>query len=334
MTAKKFTKAGIVGAGAWGTALAAVCRRAGLDTLVWAFEPEVAAEINGAHENKTFLPGIPLDPAIRATHETARLMDRDVLFLVTPAQFTRGVVEKLEGIPSSVPLVICSKGIEAKSGKLMSEAVREARPKNPLLVLSGPSFAADVAKGKPTAVTLAGEDHDLVHALGGAFGLPAFRPYFAGDIVGAEVGGAIKNVLAIACGIALGKNLGDSARAALITRGLAEMIRFAKARGGKAATLMGLCGLGDTVLTCSSLQSRNFSLGVAIGEGKKAKEILAERKGVTEGVATAAVVARLAKELSLDMPIALAVNAILHEGADVDAAIEALLRRPFSEEAL
>jgi len=328
----KIAKAGIVGAGAWGTALATVCRRAGLDTLVWALEPEVADDINQRHANRAFLPGIPLDAAIRATGNLTRLADRDLVFLVAPAQFTRSVLTKLAGVPSHVPIVICSKGIEAKTGKLMSEVVREALPENPLLVLSGPSFAADVAKGKPTAVTLAGKDQKLVHDVGLAFGLPTFRPYFADDVIGAEVGGAIKNVLAIACGIALGKSLGDSARSALITRGLSEMIRFAKAKGGKAITLMGLCGLGDTVLTCTSLQSRNFSLGKAIGEGKKAKDILAARTSVTEGVATAQVVARLAGEFKLDMPIALAVNAILHQDADVDAEIEALLHRPFIAE--
>jgi glycerol-3-phosphate dehydrogenase (NAD(P)+) len=331
-TGSKMTKAGIVGGGAWGTALSTVCQRAGLDSLLWALEPEVAKNVNQRHENRAFLPGVSLDPTIRATNALADLAERDVIFLVTPAQFTRNVLTGFKALPKGVPLIVCSKGIEAKTGKLMSEVVKEAAPNNPLLVLSGPSFAADVARGKPTAVTLAGRDETLVQRVGMAFGLPTFRPYFADDVIGAEVGGAIKNVLAIACGIALGKQLGDSARAALITRGLSEMIRFAKAKGGKAATLMGLCGLGDTVLTCTSLQSRNFSLGKAIGEGKKAKDILAARTSVTEGVYTAGILAKLAAEMKLDMPIALAVNAILHQDADVDAETESLLHRPFVAE--
>lgn len=333
MQKRKFKKTGIVGAGAWGTALASVCSRAGLDTLLWAFESEVTDAINSEHENKIFLPGIPLDHTIKAVSDLAELKACDVLFLVTPAQFTRATVEKLSDLSPSIPLVICSKGIEIKTGLLMSEVIQETAPHNPLLVLSGPSFASDVAAGKPTAVTLASQDFHLAQDLGLTFGLPTFRPYFANDIVGAEVGGAIKNVLAIACGIASGKNLGESARSALITRGMAEMIRFAKAKGGRAITLMGLCGLGDTVLTCTSLQSRNFSLGVALGKGEKVSNVLAGRKSVTEGVPTAAVVARLAREFKLDMPITATVNSILHEGASVDTEIEALLHRPFSEEA-
>ena len=327
-------KAGIVGAGAWGTALATVCQRAGLETLIWAFEEEVVADINSGHENKVFLPDVPLDPAIKATNNLADLGDRDFLLLVVPTQFTRNIVSDLaKSIPANVPLVICSKGIEIKTGKLLSEVLDEIVPDNPLAVLSGPSFAADAARGKPAAVTIAGESKDCAQAIGLAIGQPTFRPYWTGDIIGAQVGGAIKNVLAIACGISDGKGLGASARAALITRGMSEMIQFAKAKGGQATTLMGLCGMGDTVLTCTSTLSRNFSLGKALGEGESMEDILAKRKSVSEGVYTAKIVVKVAEEHKLDMPICATVNSILHEGAEVDNAIHDLLTRPFSEEA-
>jgi len=327
-------KAGIVGAGAWGTALATVCQRAGLKTLIWAFEDEVARDINTAHENKIFLPGVPLDKNIRATNELSDLHGCDFLLLVVPTQFTRNIVQNLaKGLPLTTPLVICSKGIEIKSGKLLSDVIDEIIPDNPLLVLSGPSFAADAARGKPAAVTIAGESKACAKDITMALGQETFRPYWTDDIIGAQVGGAIKNVLAIACGIADGKGLGDSARAALITRGMAEVIAFAKAKGGRATTLMGLCGLGDTVLTCTSTQSRNYSLGKALGEGQTMEDILKSRKSVSEGVYTAKIVVRVAAKMGVEMPISNTVNAILHEGANVDEAIQGLLTRPFSEEA-
>jgi len=325
--------AGIVGAGAWGTALATVCQRAGLDTLLWAFEKEVTEDINARHENKIFLPGIKLDPKIKATSSLSDLGDRDFLLLVVPTQFARNIVADLAPhIGKNVPLVICSKGIEIKTGKLLSEVLEEIVPDNPLAALSGPSFAADVARGKPAAVTIAGEDKEGARAIGMAIGQPKFRPYWSGDLTGAQIGGAVKNVLAIACGIADGKGFGDSARAALITRGMSEMVHFAKAKGGQAGTLMGLCGLGDTVLTCTSTLSRNFSLGKALGEGQTMEDILKNRKSVSEGVYTAKIVVKLAQDFGFEMPISAAVNAILHEGADVDETIKALLTRPFSEE--
>lgn len=326
-------KAGIVGGGAWGTALSTVCQRAGLDTLLWAFEEEVSTDINVAHENKIFLPGVKLDEGIKATSDLADLADRDFLLLVVPTQFTRNVVSDLAGhISRDVPLVICSKGIETKTGMLLSEVLDEIVPDNPLVALSGPSFAADAARGKPTAVTIAGEDKNCAKAIVFALGQPTFRPYWSGDLIGAQIGGAIKNVLAIGCGIAEGKGFGASAGAALITRGMAEMVLFAKAKGGEPSTLMGLCGLGDTVLTCTSTLSRNFSLGKALGEGKTMEEILKNRKSVSEGVYTAEIVVKLAKEFGIEMPICAAVNAILHEGADVDETIQGLLNRAFSAE--
>ncbi len=329
----KFKKAGIVGAGAWGTALSTVCRRAGLDTLVWAFEKEVSGDINSAHENKMFLPGVKLDESIAATSDFTDLADRDFLLLVIPTQFTRGVVSDLAShIKKDIPLVICSKGIEIKTGKLLSEVLDEIIPDNPLAALSGPSFAADVARGKPAAVTIAGEDKGCAKDIGMALGQEMFRPYWSGDLIGAQIGGAIKNVLAIGCGIAEGKAFGASAGAALITRGMAEMVQFAKAKGGHPTTLMGLCGLGDTVLTCTSTMSRNFSLGKALGEGQTMEDILKNRKSVSEGVYTSRIVVKLAGEFGFEMPICTAVHDILHKGADVDETIHGLLTRPFSEE--
>lgn len=327
-------KAGIVGAGAWGTALSTVCYRAGLHTLIWAFEKEVVQDINSIHENTAFLPAIKLDPGIKATGSLADLADRDFLLLVVPTQFARDIIADLAAtLPKTMPLVICSKGIEIKTGKLLSEVLEEIVPDNPLAVLSGPSFADDVARDKPAAVTIAGESKACAQAIGMAIGQSMFRPYWTGDVVGAQVGGAVKNVLAIACGISDGKKLGASARAALITRGLSEMIQFAKAKGGQATTLMGLCGMGDTVLTCTSTMSRNFSLGKALGEGETMENILSKRKSVSEGVYTAKIIVKLAKEFGVEMPICAAVNAILHERAAVDETINELLTRPFAEEA-
>jgi glycerol-3-phosphate dehydrogenase (NAD(P)+) len=235
-------------------------------------------------------------------------------------------------LPPGVPVVICAKGIEEGSGALMSEVVAATLPEAPQAVLSGPTFAAEVARGLPTAVTLATPDEALGRRLIAALGTRSFRPYLSDDLLGAEIGGAVKNVLAIACGIVMGRRLGDNARAALITRGLAELVRLALARGGRAETLMGLCGLGDLTLTCSSLQSRNHSLGVALGEGRPLAEIVAGRRSIAEGVASAAATAALARRLGVDMPIVAAVDAILHHGAAIDAVIEGLLARPFKTE--
>jgi glycerol-3-phosphate dehydrogenase (NAD(P)+) len=325
---------GIIGGGAWGSALALTARRAGRDAVLWAREPEVAAAINRNHANPLFLPGVALDPAIGATTELAQAVrGADALLLVAPAQHLRALAAALAPLlPAELPVVICAKGIEEGSGALMSEVVAATLPQAPLAVLSGPTFASEVAAGLPTAVTLACADAVLGRHLIAALGTRSFRPYLAGDVVGAEIGGAVKNVLAIACGIVMGRKLGDNARAALITRGLAEMVRLALAKGGKRETLMGLSGLGDLVLTCTSLTSRNHSLGVALGEGRTLAEILAGRRSVAEGVSSAAAAAALARRLGIDMPITAAVDAILHHGAAIDAAIEGLLTRPFRSE--
>jgi glycerol-3-phosphate dehydrogenase (NAD(P)+) len=325
---------GIIGGGAWGSALALTARRAGRDVVLWAREPEVAAAINRDHANPLFLPDVSLDPAIGATTELGQAVrGADVLLLVVPAQHLRALAAALAPLlPAGLPMVICAKGIEEGSGALMSEVVAAMLPQAPLALLSGPTFASEVAAGLPTAVTLACADAVLGRRLIAALGTRSFRPYLAADVVGAEIGGAVKNVLAIACGIVMGRKLGDNARAALITRGLAEMVRLALAKGGKPETLMGLSGLGDLVLTCTSLTSRNHSLGVALGEGKALAEILAGRRSVAEGVSSAAAAAALGRRLGVDMPITAAVDAILHHGAAIDAAIESLLARPFRSE--
>jgi glycerol-3-phosphate dehydrogenase (NAD(P)+) len=325
---------GIIGGGAWGTALALTARRAGREVVLWAREAEVVAAINRDHVNAPFLPGVPLDPDIRATADLAEAASTaEVLLLVPPAQHLRTLGRALAPhLQPGVPVAICAKGIEESSGALLSEAAAECLPQAPLAVLSGPTFAAEVARGLPTAVTLACTDAALGRALIAALGTRSFRPYLADDVVGAQIGGAVKNVLAIACGIVMGRRLGDNARAALITRGLAEMVRLALAKGGKRETLMGLSGLGDLVLTCTGLQSRNHSLGVALGEGRALADILAERRSVAEGVTSAAAAAALARRLGLDMPITAAVDAILHRGAAIDEAIQGLLARPFRGE--
>jgi glycerol-3-phosphate dehydrogenase (NAD(P)+) len=328
-------RVGIIGGGAWGTALALTARRAGRHVVLWAREAEVVAAVNRDHANPLFLPDIALDPAIRATSDLAEAAAADLLLLVPPAQHLRPLADALAAhVPFDLPVLICTKGIEEQTGALMGEVVASALPSSPIAVLSGPTFAAEVARGLPTAVTLACADKALGRRLITALGTRSFRPYLSEDVIGAEIGGAVKNVLAIACGIVMGRRLGDNARAALITRGLAEMVRLALRKGGKAETLMGLSGLGDLVLTCTSLQSRNHSLGAALGEGRALADILAERRSVAEGVTSAAAAAALAKRLDVDMPIVSAVDTILHHGAAVDHAIEALLARPFKSEAI
>jgi glycerol-3-phosphate dehydrogenase (NAD(P)+) len=331
----RFKDIGVVGGGAWGTALAATAQRAGAKVTLWAREAEVVDAINGRHENALFLPGVSLHPSIAATGDLARIARADALLLVVPAQYIRATARALAAVlPDDTPLVIAAKGIEMGSGATMGEVLAEILPRNPFAVLSGPTFAIEVARGLPTAVTLAARDQALGSDLVAALGTQTFRPYLSDDPVGCEIGGAVKNVLAIACGIVSGRGLGDNARAALITRGLAEMVRLAVAKGGRAETLMGLSGLGDLVLTCTAMQSRNCSLGAALGQGRSLGDVLGERRSVAEGVASAAAVAELAGRLGLDMPIVSAVDAILHRGAAIDAAVAGLLARPFKAEGL
>ena len=321
-----FDRLAVIGGGAWGTALAQVVAAGGRDTLLWAREPEVVEAVNAEHENPVFLPGQKLDPAIRATSDLAELRDSDAWLVVTPAQHMRSVLEAAPG--SGKPMILCAKGIEERSGQLLHDVARDACPDAPIAALSGPSFADEVAARLPTAVTLAARDEALGQALRDRIARPGFRIYLTDDVVGAEIGGAVKNVLAIACGVVAGKGLGENARAALIARGFAEMTRFGLDCGARRETLAGLSGLGDLVLTCSSTSSRNFSLGKGIGEGRSVTELLADRRTVAEGAHTAPVLARLAAERGLDMPIVAAVDGLLAGRITVDQVLEQLLARP------
>ena len=322
----KLERLGIVGGGAWGTALAQVAATGGRDTLLWALEDDVVAAVNRIHENPVYLKGLKLEPAIRATGNFSDLAECDAWLVVTPAQHMRAVLGR-SPCPE-MPLVLCSKGIEEGSGQLLHHVARDVCPTSPIAVLSGPTFAHEVAAGLPTAVTVASEDERLGEALRERLAIPAFRIYLSDDVAGAEVGGAVKNVLAIACGIVEGKGLGQNARASLIARGFAEMTRFGLACGARRETLAGLSGLGDLVLTCSSTSSRNFSLGKGIGEGRSVEELMSDRRTVAEGAFTAPVLAKLAADRGIDMPIVEAVARLLDGSVSVDAVLEGLLARP------
>jgi len=324
----------VIGGGAWGTALAAVGARAGAEIVLWARDPKIVDAINQLHENPLFLPGVALAPAIGATSDAAAaIAGADAALIVVPAQFLRGALMMLAPLtPAGLPLLLCAKGIETGSLKTMSEIAGEILPEAPVAILSGPSFAAEVARGLPTAVTIASRDPALARSFVAALGSARFRPYSSPDPVGAEIGGAVKNVLAIACGIIEGRGLGDNARAALITRGLAEMIRLGFAKGAEADTFRGLSGLGDLVLTCTAGQSRNYALGLALGRGKSLAEALTGQRSVVEGIATAAAVAGLAHRLGIELPITEAVDGVLHRGMAIDMMIEALLSRPYRSE--
>jgi glycerol-3-phosphate dehydrogenase (NAD(P)+) len=329
----KIEKIGIIGGGAWGTALATVAARCGRDVLIWAREDEVVSAINETHENSVFLEGIPLPKAIRATNILADLAGRDALLAVTPAQVLGDIATQIApDLSPGTPFVICSKGIDQKSGMFMADVLRKAAPELTPAILSGPSFASDVAKSLPTAVTLACEDEALAHRLAEALGHVTFRPYVSTDLLGAQIGGAVKNVIAIACGIAEGKGFGASARAALTTRGFAELQRFGAALGARPETIGGLSGLGDLILTCNSAQSRNMSLGIELGRGRTLDEILGARKSVTEGVYTASALVERAAELDVEMPIASAVHAITTGKEKVNDAIIGLMSRPIRSE--
>jgi glycerol-3-phosphate dehydrogenase (NAD(P)+) len=325
---------GIVGGGAWGTALGVSARRAGRDVKLWAYEPETVTEINETHRNALYLPGVALDPAIKATAKLKEVAACDVVLMVTPAQELRAISGELAlHMRPDQPLVIGAKGIEQSSGQLLSEVIAEVLPQVRVAVLSGPSFAAEIARGFPAALTLAtaseAEGRALAHALSHA----SFRCYWSDDVAGAEIGGALKNVYAIAAGIVSGKKLGESAHAALVTRGFAEMMRFGAALGARRETMTGLSGLGDLILTCGSSQSRNMSLGVALGEGQSLGDVLKSRVSVTEGIYTASAVVEMAAARGIDMPIAQAVHAVVSGISTVDEAIGALLARPLRAEA-
>lgn len=328
-----FSSVGVIGGGAWGTALAQTVCRAGRRTLVWAREPEVVAEIAARHTNTVYLPGVTLDPSLRSTADLADVAACDVVLMVAPAQHVRAMGAALAPhLPPGSPVVICAKGLEQATGRLLAEVLGESLPQATLAVLSGPSFAADVVRGLPTALTLACADQSLGVRLAETLSSRPFRIYRSADVVGVQLGGAIKNVLAIAAGIVAGRELGASAHAALVARGFAEMRRLGEVLGVRPETLMGLSGLGDLLLTCGSPQSRNMSLGRALGQGQDLAAILAARRSVAEGVYTAAAVVKLAAEKGIDMPISQAVHAIVEGRQDVDAAIDALLSRPLRAE--
>lgn len=322
---------GVIGTGAWGTALACVAARNGHVVRLWSRDPERAACINSAGTHPR-LPGVTLPPAVIATARREDLADSQVILLATPAQALRQTMQSFTPILNRpLPMVICAKGIETATGNFMSEVLAETAPKAEPLVLSGPGFAADVMRNKPTAVTLAARQLQHATDLAAQLSLPTFRIYSSTDLLGVQLGGAVKNVLAIACGISDGRSLGDSARAALTTRAFSEMLRFGKSLGADPLTLTGLSGLGDLVLTCSSLQSRNFSFGVALGKG--AARAPWDGQGPTiEGIHTAQAVTALADQRNLDLPICQAVKMILDGSLTIDGAIDQLLSRPLRSE--
>ncbi len=323
----------IIGGGAWGTALAQVQASAGRKVTLWAREAAVVNAINMDGENTPFLPGVALSRNIHATSDLKAACGADILLLVVPAQYLRGILKEAgEGLLNGKTLVLCAKGIEIETGELLSTIVNETTPGARVAVLTGPTFAREIAQGLPAAVTVAAYTIAAARELAGMLGSKTFRPYASDDIVGAEIGGAAKNVLAIACGIVAGKKYGDSARAALLTRGMSEMMRLNEALGGKRETLMGMCGLGDLVLTATSMQSRNFSLGYALGEGRTLAEIMNSRTAVTEGVHTARAVKNLMRTLNVDLPVMDAIHSLLHEGRDVETVIDNLLSRDFRDE--
>jgi glycerol-3-phosphate dehydrogenase (NAD(P)+) len=320
---------GVIGGGAWGTALAQVMATQE-DVMLWAREPEVVTAINNDHANPLFLPGVTLSSRISATSDIGDLVTADLWLVVTPAQHLRTVLAAAP-LQHRQALVLCAKGIEAGTLRLLSDVAAAVAGDSALAILSGPTFAGEVARGLPTAVTLACANATTGARLLQRLARPAFRLYQSNDVIGAEIGGAVKNVLAIACGVVEGAGLGLNARAALIARGFAEMTRFGLARGARAETLAGLAGLGDLVLTCSSVNSRNFALGVAIGRGESAAVVLAASHTVAEGAATAPVLAEAAAAIGVDMPICQAVAALL-AGASVTETVAALLARPLRPE--
>ena len=324
-------KLSVLGGGAWGTALAQTCARTGRAVTLWEHEPGNAASLETKRES-LFLPRVRLDDGIKVTRDLATAARADAILLVVPAQAMRAVCTALaQVLTAPTPLIACAKGIEHGTHKFMTEIIAECAAVAIPAILSGPSFAADVARGLPTAVTLAAADGKLAGDLAQAIASASFRPYHSTDVRGVEIGGATKNVLAIAAGIVTGRGLGASAAAALTTRGFAELVRFGKAYGAKPETMTGLSGLGDLILTCSSPQSRNFSFGVALGKGEKLDG--AAHGKLAEGAFTAPVLLEMAREKSVDMPISAAVAAVLTEKLSVDAAIESLLTRPIKSEA-
>ena len=330
---KKYTNISIIGAGAWGTALAEVISRQGNQVNLWAREDDVVKSINTLNENTLYLPNIKLSELIIAQNNLDNVINCDLLLMVTPSQFMRSVLEDIkDNLNDSIPVVLCSKGIETKTLSLMNEITQSIIPKNPLAILSGPSFAIDVVNNKPTAVTLACKDLSIGKNIADSISLPTFRPYLSEDIVGAQIGGATKNVIAIAAGVVEGQNLGDSARAATIARGFSEINRLAVALGGQEETLSGLSGMGDLLLTCNSITSRNFSLGIKLGKGLSAEEATDGLSSIAEGMYSAKAIDKLSKKLDVEMPITNAVNDLIEKKRSLDEIIDDLLSRPIRRE--
>ena len=325
-----FSRFGIIGGGAWGTALAQLLAADGAAVRLWAREADVVEAINSDHHNPVFLPGAQLSPSLTATGNIADMADLDALLIVVPVPFLRPVLAELPA--GDAPLIFCSKGMEAGSFAFPIDMARDLAPQRRHAVLSGPTFAHEVAAGLPTAITLAAADAELAADLAQALARPHFRPYVSTDVIGAEIGGAVKNILAIACGIVDGAGLGLNARAALISRGFAEMTRFGLSRGAQAETLAGLAGLGDLVLTCTSSNSRNFALGQGLGRGEDAAALMADRRTVAEGAFSAPVVAAAARADGIDMPITDTVARLVAGETRVADAIQALLSRPLRSE--
>lgn len=332
---EKYNNISVIGAGAWGTALAHVLASAGRKVTLYAREPRLASHINANHVNDTYLTGLTLNASIRATSDLAEAVSgANIILTATPSQFFRDLLTKLKPLlKPGAPLVNAAKGIEVATGGLLSEVAAEIVPDQPYAVLSGPNFAHEAAKGLPAAATFAthAKHADAAH-WAGAFSSRSFRPYLSHDPVGAEISGAVKNVIAIACGIVDGKGLGQNAKAAVMTRGMAEIKRLGLKKGAEAETFLGLSGLGDLVLTCSSMSSRNYSLGAALGKGETLADILAKRNSVAEGVTTAKAIALHAHKLGVSMPICEAVNNVLHHGANIDTVIKDLLSRDLKDE--
>ena len=324
---------GVVGGGAWGTALAHALACAGKDVTLWAYETETVEEIAAHRTNRVFLAGVDLHPALKPTADLADLSACDLVLLVPPAQHLGRIAAQLgPHLPEGVPVVVCAKGIERGTNRLLGEVLADAMPDRAHAFLSGPSFAADVSRGRPAALTVACRNETLGADIARALGSRRMRLYWSSDTTGVQLGGAVKNVLAIAAGIVDGMELGASAHAALVTRGFAELRRFGAALGAQPETLSGLSGLGDLILTCGSPQSRNMSLGKALGQGRSAAEILGGRKSVTEGVFTAAAVVAIAQAQGIEVPIARAVHDIVEHDLPIGDAIEALMARPMKEE--
>jgi glycerol-3-phosphate dehydrogenase (NAD(P)+) len=327
-----YQRLSIIGGGSWGLALASAAQRAGRDVTVWTRSEQAAEQLIATRESP-YLPGAEIDERIAVTASLEDAVRCDALLLAVPAQVVREVASALPAlITNGMPVIACAKGIERGTGKFMTEVIAESLPNAAPAILSGPSFASDVIRGLPTAVTLAASDERTAASLSRALGSSTFRPYHTTDLRGVEIGGAAKNVLAIAAGVVSGRGLGASAAAALTTRGFAELMRFGRALGARPETLTGLSGLGDLILTCSTPQSRNFSLGLALGRGQSPLEAIAET-GLAEGVYTAAVLNEMARARNIDMPVVEAVSLVLSGEMTIDEAIERLMTRPFRAEA-